>query len=67
MSFAEWFTPLGKETLSLQILVAFRTFKTLAMIIIVQSLDPSVPSLYREATAHTLGCKEVIPIGLTVG
>lgn len=37
------------------------------MIVIVESLHPSVSRLYGESTGHTLGGEQLIPVFFTVG
>jgi len=66
MCLAEWLSTLGEEALTLQVLVAFRAFETLAVIVIVKSLYPSVSCLNWEATTNTLGGEKIIPICFTV-
>jgi len=66
MCLAEGLSTLGEEALTLQVLVAFRAFETLAVVVIVESLYPPVSSLNWEATTNTFGCEKVIPVCFTI-
>lgn len=66
MSLAERLSTFGEEALALQVLVAFRAFEALAVIVVVKSFNPSVTSLYGEAAANTLCRKQVVPVSLAV-
>jgi len=67
MCFAEGFATLGEEALTLQVLVAFRAFETLAVVVIVKSLYPPISCLNWEPTTNTLSSEKIIPICFTVG
>lgn len=41
---------------------SYRAFEALAVVVVVEGLHPAITSLNREATAHTLGCEQIIPI-----
>jgi len=66
MCLAEGFATLGEEALTLQVLVTFRTFETLAVVVVVESLYPPISCLNWEATANTFGSEKIIPICFTV-
>lgn len=66
MGLAEGLPTLGEEALALQVLVAFRAFEALAVVVVVEGLHPAVTSLNWEATAHALGCEQIIPVSLAV-
>jgi len=66
MCLAEGLSTLGEEALALQVLVTFRAFETLAVVVVVESLYPPVSCLNWEPTADTFGGKQVIPICFTV-
>jgi len=66
MCLAEGLSTLGEEALTLQVLVTFRAFETLAVVVIVKSLDPPISCLNWEPTTNTFGCEKVIPICFTV-
>lgn len=67
MGLAEGLPTFGEEALALQVLVAFRALEALAVVVVVEGLYPAVTSLNGEATAHTLGGEQVIPVALAVG
>jgi len=66
MRLAERFSTLGEEALTLQVLVAFRAFETLAVVVIVKSLYPPISCLNWEATTNAFSSEKVIPICFTV-
>jgi len=63
---AEGFSPFGEKALALQVLVAFRALEALAVVVVVEGLDPAIPGLDGEAAAHALGGEQVVPVGLAV-
>ena len=66
MGFAVGSTTFGIKRLAFEILMTYGTFETLGVIVVVESLDPSVTGLNRETTADTLGGKKFIPVFFTV-
>lgn len=46
---------------------SYRAVEALAVIVVGQSLHPSVTGFYRESTSETFGCEQLVPIGLTIG
>lgn len=66
MRFTERFATLGEEALPFQILLAFRAFEALAVVVVIQSLDPTVTCLDREPAADALDSEEIIPVSFTV-
>jgi hypothetical protein len=65
--FAEDSAPLGVKALSFQIAFAHRAVEALAVVVVVESLYPSVASFYGETAANALGGKQLVPIFFTVG
>lgn len=41
---------------------SYRAFEALAVVVVVEGLHPAVTSLNWEATAHALGCEQIIPV-----
>jgi len=66
MRLAERLSTLGVETLSFQVLVTFRAFEALAVVVVIKGLNPSISSLNWEATAYTLGGEQLVPICLAI-
>jgi len=66
VALAEWFSSFHKETLSFKILFAQRAVEALRMIIIIESLNPSVSRLYGESTRDAFCREQLVPIFFTV-
>jgi len=64
---AERLSSFRVEALAFQVLVTFRTLKALAVVVVVEGLNPSVACFDRETTTHTLGREQFVPICLAVG
>ena len=43
-------------------LIAYRALETLAMVVVVEGLHPSVPCLDGEPATHALGGEQVVPV-----
>lgn len=41
---------------------SYRAFEALAVVVVVEGLHPAITSLNWEATAHALGCEQIIPV-----
>jgi len=63
---AEGFPSFGEETLTFEILVAFRAFEALAVVVIVECFDPSVTCFNREAASDAFRSEQVVPISFTI-
>jgi len=66
MAFAEWFPSLDEKSLALQVLLAESAVKALAVVVVVEGLDPSVAGFDGEPARHTLGCEQLVPIFFTI-
>jgi len=67
MAFAEGFARLDEKALSFKVLLAQRTIEALRVVVVAQSLNPSVPCLDWKATGDALGGEQFVPIFLAVG
>jgi len=67
VALAEWFSGFHEKSLAFEVLLAKSAIEALAMIIVVESLDPSVASFDWESTRYTFGGEEFIPIFFAVG
>lgn len=66
MIFAERTTALVVEALTFQVLLAVSAIEALAMIVMIQSLNPSIAGFNGETASETFRSEKLIPIGLTV-
>lgn len=66
MVFAEWTTALVVEALTFQILLAECAVEALAVVIVVQGLDPSIARFHWEAAREAFGREELVPVGFTI-
>uniref|UniRef100_A0A2M3ZQS7 Putative secreted peptide n=1 Tax=Anopheles braziliensis TaxID=58242 RepID=A0A2M3ZQS7_9DIPT len=66
MVFAERTSTLREEALSFQVLFAAGAVEALAVVVVVQRLDPFVTGLDREAAGEALGREQIVPVLLAV-
>lgn len=67
MIFAKRTTALRVEILALKILLTHRAVETLAVVIVVQGLYPTIASFDWESTRKTLCREQLVPIGFAIG
>lgn len=67
MALAERFSCFHEKSFAFEVLLAESAIEALAMIIVVESLDPSVTSLDRKSARYTFGGEKFIPIFFAVG
>jgi hypothetical protein len=67
MALAERFSGFYEKSFAFEVLLAKSAIEALAMIIVVESLDPSVTSFNGKSTRYTFGGEEFIPIFFAVG
>uniref|UniRef100_T1DPJ7 Putative secreted protein n=1 Tax=Anopheles aquasalis TaxID=42839 RepID=T1DPJ7_ANOAQ len=66
MVFAERTSTLREEALSFQVLFAAGAVETLAVVVVVQRLDPLIAGLDRETAGEALGREQIVPVLLAV-
>jgi len=64
---AEWFAGFDEKSLALQVLLAESTVKALAMIVVVEGLNPTISGLNGESARHTLCGEQFVPIFFAIG
>jgi len=64
--FTKYFATFDKETFTLHVFFTQSAVETLRMVVIIESLHPSVPSFYGEPTGDAFGGEQFIPVFFTI-
>jgi len=66
MIFTKDFTTFCKEAFTLHVFLAETAVKTLGVVVVVKSFNPSISGFYGESTRYTLGGKQFVPVFFTI-
>jgi len=67
MGLAKWLAGFDEKSLALQVFLAESTVKALAVVIVVEGLNPPISGLNWESARHTLCGEQFVPIFFAVG